>query len=208
MLNYNANLNNLWGATEPFYERADRSYGQWLGDNPWLTINSQGQLSPGFASTYSPETQFKPGDYENKLLQKQAVESAQARDRMNSQNMSGWATARSGLAMRGGLDQGMRERLAKNYMNQSMMGGQQQAATDQAARLGISADAGKFDVEKGMQASQFRDTLRSGQEQFNIQNATQQNALRRAESLERYRTYMQGMASDRQATATENSGKK
>lgn len=151
---------------------------------------------PGYSGPESldPQFQLDPGSrWERNMLGKQDLESQKAMDTLNSANSSNWATARSNMAMRGGIDQGARERLASNAAKSGMLGAQEQSRLNQMANLDIGAKAEDRSIDAN---------------KFNIKNSIDQGMGRNSYNLGRYQSDMQAMAAEREAQSVENSAKK
>lgn len=151
------------------------------------------------------------------------------------QSSSGIASARSGLAMRGGLSSGSRERLAsqglrdlinarQNIGKQSGINRLQLLSDDERNRLsllsqipGMETDLEKFNVGQKTSANQFNIGQKSSADRFNIEaqarakefnvlKALEENAAKRGSEMSLYQEQLKKFGNERQAQATERSG--
>ena len=151
---------------------------------------------PAYGGPEALDPQFQlPGGgvWERNMLRKQDLEAGRARDKMNSASSSNWASVRSGMAMRGGIDQGARERMAAGAAKTNIMGNQEQSRLDQMARLGLGAEAENKNIDA---------------RKFNIQNSINQGLGRNAYNASKYDSLMKGYAAEKSAQDTEKPGKK
>lgn len=183
----------------PFWQQASGLYNQYMPSYNTL----QGGLL-GSQYLLRPEELKSASAWERNMLEKQAIEQQRMKEQAQAQGASGFATARSGMAMRGGLDTGARERLARDYARQQMMSGQDIAGRGMEARLGVQAQA----ADKLSEQERFNLMNRQMVSQWNLQRAQEERAREQELAQRRYETEMQGRASERQAQATERSGKK
>lgn len=142
--------------------------------------------------------------------------------RAGAQAASGLAQARSGLAMRGGLSGGAGASLARQNMRDAM-----------AARQGINRQDMQNQLAVGIKDQEMKDSFLSqlpgaqnaafgaqlgqaqsaaqmgfGADQFNLQNTLSEIANKRQFDMDAWMKNMEVEAANRQATATENAGKK
>lgn len=135
----------------------------------------------------------------------------QARDRAASDNASSTATARSNLAMRGGLSGGASERIAqggaRNYMNlgqqigsQAAMGRNQVDINDEQNRIQ------QLGMLPGMEAQ--RAGLYGQSRSFDVGQSAAEGERRNAFNSKRYADQMGAWGANQTANAQANSGKK
>lgn len=182
--------------SRPFYVQADEAMGR---NAPYGGPES---LGADFQARFNPVSGGSV--WERNMLQKQGLESRGAMDKLNASNSSNWATARSGMAMRGGTDAGARERMATSAAKTGIMGAQEQSRLDQMARLGIGAQA----EDKRIDLEKYNNQGALDTNKWNIQNSINNGLGRNAYNLSRYNTLMQGYAADRSAKEAEKPGKK
>lgn len=165
-----------------------------------------------------------PSAWQNLMLQKQALEEQTGADRASKQAASQAAMGQAQLASRGGLMGGSAERLAKMSGRDALMAKQEIMRQGMGAR----ADIATKDEEKRMQAlsmlpgmevaslqpelqkTQMWNTGQAQQQQaqqWNLQQALAAQQAKNQAELEAYKEKMAGASAERQATATENSGK-
>lgn len=150
--------------------------------------------------------------------QKQFAEEVDARERARREGAGQSAQARTMLAMRGGLGSGARERLARAGVSNTVGASQDVARQGGLNRLAIGIQdeqnrIGTLSQLPGMEGAKYNADLAKE----NIWNQSKNNDLNRlmAENQSKnqfnqstYQQRMQAWAADRQATATENAGKK
>lgn len=142
--------------------------------------------------------------------------------RAGAQAASGLAQARSGLAMRGGLSGGAGASLARQNMrdlmaarqginrqdmqNQLAVGIKDQEMKDQFLSQLPGAQTQAFNAQLGQAQSAAQ--MGRGADQFNLQNTLSEIANKRQFDMDAWMKNMEVAAAERQATATENAGKK
>lgn len=194
----------------------------------------KGMLDPTILNLIkSRATATGPTDQANYLLQRQGIEQADSLENLVRQGSSAAAAARGSLARSGGLTSGARERLANRNALAMLTGRQQNTRQGQLDRLGIlSNDEGqKTDLLKSIpgfenqRAStygnfvneeagrrQALDLANRGYqtdiEKTNLASRLANQKSRQEYDLGQYSELMKGYAANRQAEATENSGKK
>jgi len=206
---------------DPRYGSYQFEYDDVDGNEDWEDLNQQQQeeirknnrpfwmtaadMFPEYQGPKALDAQFqanwKPiqggSVWEKNMLAKQALESQGAMDRMRAANSSNWATARSGMAMRGGIDQGARERLAANAARTGIMNAQEQSRLDQMARIGIGAEGEKQRIA----LEQYNNQGALDTSKWNIANAIRNGQSANEYNLGRNDILMRGMAADREAVA-------
>jgi hypothetical protein len=153
------------------------------------------------------------------LMRQQQAEGADTSRARGAQELAGQtAQANAGLAMRGGLTSGARERVAKSgardYLNMSQDVARQQGVNN--LQVGINDEQNRIQqlsMEPGMEnanAGIGLDKLRLyGQaKQIDTANTMKNTSALNDYNMDRYKTQMGAWAADQQATATQNSGKK
>lgn len=149
------------------------------------------------------------------LMQKQLLDSQQqdATQKASAQSMQAGAQARSGLAMRGGLSSGTRERLAVSGQR-DLMGANQGIARTGAQNL-LSLGAQDAQMKQSMlgtlmgtdtQIGEFNTGQSNQGSQYNINNALQQQQGQNAWNMDTYKEQMDKWAANKQADATASSG--
>ena len=152
------------------------------------------------------------------MLERQGLEQSQRKDMAQSQLAGQTAMARSDLAMRGGLSQGARERLAQNSLRSGFNANQQLSREGELDRLNIGlADQQRRDSflqqlpgqELAALEPQFRNqSVDAARQQFNIGNAIGEKRAKDVADLSAYAEQMKAWAANKQADATANAGKK
>lgn len=176
-----------------------------------------GTLDPskleGYQALKGEALRTGPSKWAQLQAQLQNTQRSADMDRAAGQAMSGAATARSGLAMRGGLSSGARERIAlgasRNLIDARQGVGRQAtvnalnlASTDEQNRLGTL----KGFNESEMGLSKYNTDLGNKEKEFNITRALDERARAEADKLEKYKAELSKWGAGQQATATANSG--
>lgn len=150
---------------------------------------------PGYSGVYDPSSMSMYGQVSGWApLARQAMnlKRSEAIDKGVHQSAATAAKARSELASRGGLSSGARERVAEggqnNYMD--MMQGLAREGMDNELQIGVQDQENKMKA-KGM----------------DVENTLKENQNKNDYNMRAYEARMQAMAAERQAQATENSGK-
>ena len=155
-------------------------------------------------------------------LQQGEMNRQDAMGRLGAQSNAALAGARSGLAMRGGLSGGAGASLARQAMRDRMAGAQGINRQDMTNRLNIGIQDQQQKDQflsqlPGAQAQAFGAQLGQAQaaaqmgfnsDQWNMQNALTDLQQRRDFDMQSWLKNMEVEAANRQATATENAGKK
>lgn len=170
-----------------------------------------------------------PSAWAQMATQKQQQEESQQRGQSAQQGAAAQAQARSQLAMRGGLSGGARQRLAMQGARDQAQAGQQIGAQGQSARAGIGLQDEQTKnqmlsqlpgqelaaLQPAMQKASAWQQMAQGEqgqaiqrEQFNTTAALQQQQNQNQANMGLYQEQMKSQASERQARATENAGKK
>jgi len=147
-------------------------------------------------------------------LQRQQMGEQGLRGRLARQSISGQSQAEAGLAARGGLSGGARERLAAQGFRERLLGQQRIGAQGQAQRLGIEERDLAQQLQRQQQlqggfAQQEEARLRTdvGREdavrQFNIAQAIQDQRARNQFNLGRYQEQMREFAAAKEAAQQE-----
>lgn len=142
----------------------------------------------------------------------------QARGQAVAENMGQMAGARSQLAMRGGINSGARERIATSGMRNAMDASQNalRQANANKMQIGINDEQNRMNQLQalpGMENTAVQPDLDRiklwGQgRQFDVQNQIGETDKENLFNMNRYQQQMQAWAANKQANATENSGKK
>lgn len=137
-------------------------------------------------------------------LEQNDLDKNRALQAMDRQNMGSQASARSQLAMRGGMNTGSRERLAQGgalakmrgaqdiygQMGQSNLTAQLQAGKDQQAMLGQAAgmesDLGKFGASGNFEADKFNTNLNYDASKTNVGNMMQDKTNKAGFDMQKY----------------------
>lgn len=159
-----------------------------------------------------------PSPWAQMMTAKQYAEEGAAKDRGVTQVRSGVRTAEADLASKGGLSSGARERIARGGAKDLLAVGQDVARSGNLNRMqiGINDEQNKItqlSMLPGMESSAFGDTLKKESmwdqaRQQDIQRAVEENNRRNQYNQNVYQQQMNAWAANRQAQATENSGKK
>lgn len=98
-----------------------------------------------------------PSSWAQLMLQNQGLDQANATDELGRQQNAGMASAYSGLATRGGMSAGARERIASKSMLSGLMGKQQLMRAGEQARTGINIQdqANQLDLLKQLPGAQL-----------------------------------------------------
>lgn len=146
-----------------------------------------------------------------------AQEAAQ-KDRAITQARSGARTAEADLASKGGLSSGARERIARSGGRDLLAVGQDVARTGNLNRMQIGMNDEQNRITQlgmlpGMENTAYQDAMQKENtwdtaRKADIDAATQENVRRQGYNTNVYNQQMQAWAANRQAQATENSGKK
>lgn len=154
-----------------------------------------------------------PSTWAQMMLQKQGLEEAQRKSGAAAQAMSGMASARSALGMRGGLSRGARERIALQG-SRNLLAGRQNVARegslerfgintqDQQNRLGMLSNLMGSETDLG----KYNKTLEGKQSEFNILRALEEKRAKDTQDLTVYQEQMKKWAAGKQADATAQSG--
>ena len=158
----------------------DREYGE---NNPYMDRAMEGidRLKDMAYST-------GPTDYANALLDEQnLIKQIQGEDLQKS--MSGdLATSYSRLAESGGLDTGMRERLASNNMTQGIMSRQRLGMEDATARRGILSNDASFRQNLATQIPGMYNPYAQGAERWQQDRTRAREQYEQDRERERYAT--------------------
>ncbi len=189
-----------------------------------INLNTQ-----GLDALRARATGTGPSAWAQMAEQKQRMEEGQQRDQSAQQGAQAQAGARSQLAMRGGLSGGARQRLAMQGARDQTMAGQQIGAAGQTARanIGLQDEQTKNQMlsqlpgqelaalQPEMQKANAWQQMAQGEqgqaiqrEQFNTNAALQQQENQNQANMGVYQEQMKAQAAERQARATEASGKK
>lgn len=209
---------------------------QYLLNNPASNIdelmkqlNGINLNTEGLEALRSRATGQGPSDWAKLMLQGQDVQYGADKDALQKKLGSGQASAFSQLAARGGASRGSRERLATKGMQGGLMANQDLSRQKELNRLStLTTDEGqKLDLLKALPGAEVASlqpalqktnmwaTLANSEanrkvdvDKQNINSLLSNNTNQNSYNMNKYQSLMQGMAADRQATATENSGKK
>lgn len=167
----------------------------------------------GYSAYKQDALRTGPSQWAQLAQQKQQLEQGQANDAANQNVMAGNAQARSGLAMRGGLSSGARERLG-SQMQKDLAGARQKVAGEgilARANIGVQdeqnrqAMLGNFMKAEGDLTKYNTEIGNRGQE-FNILRALEESGRGDDFKQQQYAEQMKKWAANRQADATANSG--
>lgn len=159
----------------------------------------------------------------------QRLEEQALRDEAVQQALSGASQAQAGLAMRGGLSSGARERIAQQAGRNLTAARQDVGRTgmQQRAGLGVQAEenrlralsqlpgaelgAAQFDLTKAKSLTDLAGQERqfqTGLEQFNLEQALQERGRGQQSEMDKWRELMQAYGSERSAQAQEKAAQK
>lgn len=169
------------------------------------------QFDQGFNKYRDEALNNGPSAWLNMSRSKNALDMQGAKEKMALENAGQTASARDNLASIGGLSSGARERTAeqgqKNYMAMSQDLSRQGTVADMG--LGVQDESnriGKLQNLTGMEETKMNDWQNAkGQD---VSNAMNENRAQNEFAMNMYNTQMTALAAQRQAEATENSGKK
>jgi len=163
-------------------------------------------------------TRSGPSFWASLMTNKSLAEEAQAKDRAVSQSRAGVRTAEADLASKGGLSSGARERIARSGARDLLAVGQDVARQGNLNRMQIGVNDEQNRIQQlsmlpGMESSAYNDALKKesmwdAARKSDIDAAVQENARRQQYNNMVYQEQMRAWAANRQAQATENSGKK
>jgi hypothetical protein len=162
-------------------------------------------------------TRSRPSVWARLSKEKNFSEEAGARDRNRAVGRNAVAQAESDLAMRGGLSSGARERIARKGATDVLAMDQdvsRQANTNEM-QIDINDEQNRISqlsMLPGMENQAYQLDLSefdrwNAAKNADIQRLADENARRNAFNMKLYETEMEKYAADRQAHATENSGK-
>jgi hypothetical protein len=181
-------LNPKSGMYEPMWQIADS---QWT---PYQQkTGADGLLQDKYQMKYQPID--NGSGWERNMRDKLSAESAQASDQANAGRNSAWATARSGLAMRGGMSGGANERMASDAARESAFANQDMARQQMVAGLGIGAQA----EDRKLDLSKYNNDQRTKLDLWNREQALGEGRFSHESELERYKAKMQGIAGQAEA---------
>lgn len=149
------------------------------------------------------------------LLQKQMQDQARmaGMEKASAQTASGTAQARSGLAMRGGLSSGSRERIAAGGLKALLEARQGIGRADTSNRLNIDTtdeqnrllNLNKFnDSELGL--NKYNTDIKNNEQTYNLTNLLQDKKNQEAHRMAVYQEDNKKWAANKDAQATANSG--
>jgi len=144
-------------------------------------------------------------------LKKQAGEEQTARDNIVAQGNAGAQAMRDNIAMTHGLSSGAAERANMFAMNQTQNSLQKNANQGMMARADIDMNDDKSRTALLENLPSIQNTAYAPQNQaqeFNARMAFTNDAARNAFNLGQYDSKMKAWGANKQAEATENSGKK
>lgn len=163
-------------------------------------------------------TRSGPSFWASLMTNKSLAEEAAAKDRAVSQSRAGVRTAEADLASKGGLSSGARERIARSGARDLLAVGQDVARQGNLNRMQIGVNDEQNRIQQlsmlpGMESSAYNDALKKesmwdAARKSDIDAAVQENARRQQYNNMVYQEQMRAWAANRQAQATENSGKK
>lgn len=161
---------------------------------------------------FSQEAMRKgPSAWAGLATQQQATEAQNARSRGAAEVAGQGATARSNLAMHGGLGGGAEERIAKstgnNFMDMSQRVGQEQARNDM--QIGMNDEQNRMQqlgMLPGMEMDKVK--LQGQANQFDTTNAMANNQSKNQFDIDRYHEQMAAWGAGKTADATRDAGKK
>lgn len=179
-------------------------------------LNQIGLKDKGLAQFRSEATRSGPSAWAGMANEAQDMATRQGRDQASQQSAGQAAEARSTLAMRGGINSGARERVAKSAMQNSMMANQNISRQDQTNKMqigmndeqnritqlsqlgGMENQANQVDLGKlgAMQNSQ----------QFDTKNAVSEGRDRNLFNMQNYHEQMAAWGANKQANAQAQAG--
>jgi hypothetical protein len=157
--------------------------------------------NPGYTKLQQDATRQGPSDWAQSAANRQMVQAGIARDQAGQDAASQAATARSQLAMRGGLTGGARERLGEASMRNAL---EMNQGVNQQLALGLNQVDMTDEQNRMQQLGQFTG-MENSRNQFlaNAQMGNQQ--ARNLFDMTKYQEDMRQWAANRQAQAIENS---
>lgn len=208
---------------EPGYYMPNPYYGMPTAPDFRSLLDEQGNLPDNFmvhAPGTSPaeeelrrRSMTSPGDspWARYQLAQSKMDEARGLGDAGGQVSADMAQARSNLAMRGGATSGARERIAEQGMRDRLLATQGVRGNAAAERMNIRGQ----DAQNSNQLLQALNSTEQARDQSNLQaqefNTGNQYNEKRAEDLyltNQYNQAMKAWGANRQADATENSGKK
>lgn len=160
----------------------------------------------------------RPSAWAAMMNAKQFAEEAGAKDRAVDQSRAGVHTAEADLASKGGLSAGARERIARGGGKDLLAVGQDVARQGNLNRMQVGVQDEQNRIQElsqlpGMENQLFHANLEKENQydsarQTDLQRAIEENNRRNQYNQNLYQQKMSAWAADRQAYATENSGKK
>lgn len=179
----------MWNIFDPTQDMMDKFMNQ-------LQMKEPQPDRPSFQSAWDAKTDTLanqgPSPWSQLATMRQGLEESQARESASKMAANGRAGAMSDLAMRGGLDSGARERLARSGMRDALDMG-----------MDVSRQGGINRLQIGMNDAQNNIVGK----QFDIQNKLQSRRDENVFNMDKYREQMGAWAANRQAQATEKAGK-
>lgn len=160
----------------------------------------------------------KPSAWAGLMNAKQYAEEAAAKDRAVDQSRAGVRNAEADLASKGGLSSGARERIARGGAKDLLAVGQDVARQGNLNRMQVGVQDEQNRIQElsqlpGMenmilQTDLQKENMFDQSRQQDLQRAIEENNRRNQFNQNVYNQKMSAWAADRQAYATENSGKK
>lgn len=201
---------------DPKTGQLDRRYS--LGESTEGAMKGVKADTRGADAIRERATATGPSAWALMMEQKQGLGEAQRRDQATREMAAANATARGQLAARGGLSSGARERLARGGARDMVMAGQETARQGMLDRMNIGIqDQGQKDrflgMMPGIEQQQFQNEMEKAKigqsaRQWDIANTLKEKYAQDAHNMDAYTEQMKAWAANRQATATENAGKK
>jgi hypothetical protein len=151
---------------------------------------------PAYSSTFDPSTMSLANQVSGWVPLARQMQQMKRSDMVGkgaAEAGAAAAKARTDLASHGGLTGGARERVAENSQNDYMN-----------MMQGAAHDTAQNELQIGVQDAQNIANAKNS----DITNAMKENDAKNNYNMNLYQTKMQAIAADRQAQATENSGKK
>lgn len=154
-----------------------------------------------------------PSKWAQMMLLKQQGDRSAAMNQAAGSAAQAFAQGRSGMAMRGGISSGARERLAGQTARDLIMAKQgvnKDATQNRYNLLGQDeqnrlATLGQFSTQEGNLA-QFNKGNEFKQNEFNILRTLEENQAKRGDTLEKYKAELSKWGAEKQANATAASG--
>lgn len=180
-------------------------------------VMEMGTLDPskleGFQAFKEQALRKGPSAWAELMKQQQELQRMSGMEKAANQAMTSAATARSGLAMRGGMSSGARERIAMDA-SRNLLNSRQQIGrlnTEQLLKIGTQDEDNRLKflgqlpgMETDIEKYNIGNTAKV--KEFNIMRALEEKNKKDTQDLDVYKEQQKKWAAERQAQATERSG--